>query len=110
MMYRNAARQIRLLRTKSNLTQAQLAEKLGVTSNYISAIETGARKGSLYFYRDIANYFHVTLDYLFVDSIDIKKNIITDSVILKMSYMEENEQKYILKMVEDFIEYKENNR
>ena len=56
MMYKNAARQIRLLRTKSNLTQAQLAEKLGVTSNYISAIETGNRRGSLYVYKDIANY------------------------------------------------------
>lgn len=110
MMYRNAAKQIKLLRIKHDLTQEKLAEKLGVSTKYISAIETNAKKGSLEFYKAIANYFKVTFDYLFTDSIEARKNIIIDSVILKMTYMTEEEQKYVLNMVENFAEYIDNKK
>lgn len=105
MMYEKAARQIKLLRHKNNVTQAKLAEDLGVAEKYISAIETKHRTASLQFYRDVANYFKVTLDYLFIDDIQSKKNIYIDSVMIRMSYMEENDQKMVLKFVEDFSEY-----
>lgn len=105
MMYRNAAKQIKLLRIKYDLTQEKLAEKLGVSTKYISAVETNAKKASLEFYKAVANFFKVTFDYLFIDSIETRKNIVIDSVVLKMSYMTEDEQRYILKMVEDFNDY-----
>lgn len=110
MMYRNAAKQIKLLRIKHDLTQEMLAEKLGVSAKYISAVETNAKKASLEFYKAIANYFKVTFDYLFTDSIEARKNIIIDSVILKMTYMTEEEQKYVLNMVENFAEYIDNKK
>lgn len=105
MMYKNAARQIKLLRIKYDMTQEELAEKLEVSPKYISAVETNAKKPSLTFYKDVANFFKVTFDYLFIDSLNVKKNIIVDSVVLRMNYLNEDEQKYILKMVEDFTDY-----
>lgn len=109
MMYDNAARQIKLLRLKHNLTQSKLAKELGVDDKYISVIERKVRKGSLYFYKNVANYFQVSLDYLFMDSIQAKKNIYIDTVTLRMSYMGEKEQEMIMKFVENFGEYIKNN-
>ena len=110
MLYKNAAKQIKLLRIKHDLTQERLAEKLNVSPKYISSVETNAKKPSLEFYRNVANLFNVTFDYLFIDSIDVKRNIIMDSVVLRMSYMNEEEQNFILKMVEDFSEYINNKK
>lgn len=105
MMYEKAGRQIKLLRTKNNMSQAKLAEVLGVSEKYIYYIERRQRKASLKFYIRVANYFKVSLDYLFIDNIQTKKNIYIDSVTVRMSYMEEHDQKMIFKIVEDFSEY-----
>lgn len=43
MMYKNAVRQIKLLRIKYDMTQEELAEKLEVSPKYISAVETNAK-------------------------------------------------------------------
>ncbi len=107
MIYKHAGEQLQILRIKNGLTQVELAEKLNVSQNFLSLIERGKKKGSLNFYIEAANYFKVTLDYLFYDSLKEKKNIFIDSVILKMSYMNENGQKYILNMVEAFSQYTE---
>ena len=107
MLYQNAAKKIKLLRIQKGLTQKQLADELGVCDKYISAVEVGRKRGSLEYYRDMANYFMVTFDYLFSDSLDVKTNFLIDSVILKMNYMSDEEQKYILDMVEVFSAYKE---
>lgn len=67
MMYENAARQMKLLRIQNGLTQKQLADELKVTEKYISTLERKAKKASLNFYKELANYFKVSLDYLFMD-------------------------------------------
>ena len=73
-----------------------------------SVSERKAKKASLNFYKELANYFKVSLDYLFMDSIEAKKNIYIDTVVLRMSYMDENDQKMVMKFVEDFSEYIKN--
>lgn len=105
MMYEKAARQIKLLRTTNNMSRAKLSEVLGVSEKFIYFIEKRQRKGSLYFYKNVANYFKVSLDYLFADDIQNKKNIYIDTVMIRMNYMEEPDQKMVLKFVEDFGEY-----
>lgn len=105
MLYKNAARQIKLLRIKKGMTQKDLGEVLNVTSKYISAVENNTKKASLYFYKDVANYFKVTLDFLFFDSIKEKKNIYIDTVNLKMNYMKEAEQRLVMIFVEELGEY-----
>ena len=52
------------LRLKENMTQAQLAKKIGVTKSVISAYETGLRLPSYDILISIAKIFNVSTDYL----------------------------------------------
>ncbi len=52
------------LRLKENMTQSQLAKKLGVTKSVISAYETGLRLPSYDILICIAKIFNVSTDYL----------------------------------------------
>ncbi|EMB43857.1 helix-turn-helix transcriptional regulator [Treponema denticola] len=53
------SKNIRELREKLNLTQAQLAEKTGITEKYLSAIETGKKWGSFYTLSSLAEALKV---------------------------------------------------
>lgn len=55
---------LKALRIQNNLTQAQLAKKLGVTKSVISAYETGIRMPSYDIFIYIAKIFKVSTDYL----------------------------------------------
>ena len=105
MIYKAAGKQIQLLRQRHNLTQKELAEIINSSQNYLSDVETGKKRPSLDYYITIANYFKVSLDHLFADELNMKKNIIIDSVVLKMGYMSEKEQKLVLEMVESIQKY-----
>ena len=105
MIYKLAGRQIRLLRNQHDITQKDFAEKINSSQNYLSDVETGKKRPSLDYYITIANFFKVSLDYIFQDSLDMKKNVIIDNVILKMSYMDDEEQKLALKLIESVEDY-----
>lgn len=105
MVYKAAGKQIQLLRQRHNLTQKELAEIINSSQNYLSDVETGKKRPSLDYYITIANYFKVSLDQLFADELNMKKNIIIDSVVLKMGYMSDKEQKLVLDMVESIQKY-----
>lgn len=55
---------LRKLRKEKSMSQAKLAEELGVSSSLIASYETGARKPSYEALEDLADYFNVSLDYL----------------------------------------------
>lgn len=55
---------IKILRTKNNLTQKQLAEILKIQPNSVQRIEYGTARPSLDTLIAIADYFDVSLDYL----------------------------------------------
>lgn len=52
------------LRLKEDMTQAQLAQKLGLTKSVISAYETGLRMPSYDVLIHIAKIYNVSTDYL----------------------------------------------
>ena len=52
-------RNIKLLREQAKLTQAQLAEKIGLAEKYLSALERGANWGSFATLVSLANAFGV---------------------------------------------------
>lgn len=52
------------LRQKANMTQSELARSLNVFSALISAYELGERKPSLKVLTQLADFFHVSSDYL----------------------------------------------
>lgn len=55
---------IKNLRKKSNFTQEQLAQRLGLTKSIISAYENGSRMPSYEALITLARIFHVSTDYL----------------------------------------------
>ena len=55
---------LKTLRFKKNMTQAQLANKLGLTKSVISAYETGLRLPSYDILIHIARIYNVSTDYL----------------------------------------------
>lgn len=55
---------LKKLRTEKGLSQARLAEELGVTTSTIGMYETGKRKPSHEALEAVADYFNVSLDYV----------------------------------------------
>lgn len=55
---------LKTLRLRESMTQAQLAQKLGLTKSVISAYETGLRLPSYDILIHIAKIFNVSTDYL----------------------------------------------
>lgn len=67
---------IKKLRTKNQLTQKQLAEKLGLAQSTIGMIESGKRDVSFEILIKIADLFNVSTDFLLgVDSDQIKEEV-----------------------------------
>lgn len=60
----NFGSRLKTLRTEMRLTQAQLAERIGVVKSVISFYESGDRYPSLDTLVKIASVFHVTTDFL----------------------------------------------
>lgn len=63
-------RRIRTERQKRHYSQASLAEKLDVSTNFVGQIERADRKPSLDTLVNICNVFDTSLDYLLSDSLD----------------------------------------
>lgn len=56
--------EITLLRTKNGIKRAELADELKVSHSLVGLWETGKRLPSLDMLISIADYFHVSIDYL----------------------------------------------
>lgn len=57
-------------RIKIDMTQFELAEKIGVSQNFLGDIERGIKLPSLSKLILLSNTLKVSLDYLFADSLD----------------------------------------
>lgn len=77
---------IRSERIRMNLTQEQLAETAGLSTTYIGLIEHGQRAITLEKLIDLANIFHVSIDYLLTDSVESSED--ADFALLKSLWMQ----------------------
>lgn len=64
MIENSFGQRVKKLRQDSGLTQLQLAEKLYISESYIALIESNKRNPSMDIVTKMADYFHVTSDYL----------------------------------------------
>lgn len=74
---------LKKLRLNHNLTQKELAEKIGVAHNTIAMIETGKRQGDRDTINKLADYFNVSIDYL-----EGRHNMNTGSISLIDNYLD----------------------
>lgn len=73
---------LKVYRALHHLTQAQLAEKLGVSRANISAIEKGHYDPSLRLAFHLARFFEVNIEDLFLYKDELKSNSYTKDVDL----------------------------
>ena len=90
-------------RQKMGLTQEQLAEKAGISQNFISLIENG-RNMSLAVIIKLAGIFGVTVDYLLSDVMDVNENNIIEQSMAYMRKLTPKQQMFILNMIKQFYE------
>ena len=70
MDYESLGMRIRRARKAAGMPQADLAEKLGISTSFLGHIERGTRKASLDTLVKMANELGVSLDSLAADSLD----------------------------------------
>lgn len=80
MDYVLLGKKIRAARMSAGLSQEQLAEMVGLTSQHISHTEVASTKISLPSLIKIANALHTSVDRLLTDSIHNSKAYLTDDV------------------------------
>ena len=66
---KSIGKKIKLARTKAEFTQEQLAEKLSLSTRYISQLERGIAFGSATTITNLCNALNITSDFLFSDLI-----------------------------------------
>ncbi|RQN09839.1 XRE family transcriptional regulator [Clostridium butyricum] len=100
MTYINLGKNIKQERLKSNLTQEQLAEMLGISTSYMGRIERGERNLPIDTLIQISNILNVSIDYLLKNSINIdNNNILTSEIYELIKNLNFNEKNFILDMI-----------
>jgi len=77
----NTGKRIKELRLIKNITQKELAEKVGTRENYISDIENGKRKAGEKMLTKIADVFGMSYMFFLIISIDIEKDLKEDEFV-----------------------------
>lgn len=100
MIDRRIGRRIKERREELGLTQAQLAEKLGISANYLSTIERGSSFPRCELLVAIINTLQTSADAIFCDVIDHSLEYRTTALSEKLTQLPLPEQKRILEVVE----------
>lgn len=69
MNYQDLGARVKRLRRELNITQEQLAEKVGISTSFLGHIERGTRVASLETFVALCNTLNVSADYLLQGSI-----------------------------------------
>ena len=83
---------IKMLRTSQNITQSELAKKLGITRSSVNAWEMGISVPSTSYLVELSTLFHVSTDYL----LGLKQNATLD-----ISGLTQEE----IRIVNDLVQY-----
>lgn len=61
---------IKLIRTLKGIKQKELAKKINITHNYLSAVENDKKEPSLVLLNKLSKFLEVPLSLLFIENID----------------------------------------
>lgn len=96
-MILKVADRIRYLREKNNLTQTDLANRLGISRSAVNAWEMSLSSPSISNIVEMSRVFHVTADYLLSAS---------EKLLVDISELSQEQREVVLKLVECFREKK----
>ncbi len=84
MEQNSIGKNIRKYRLEKNMKQDQLAEKAGLSPNYIGMVERGEKVPSLYSFISIVNSLEVTADMILCDELnrgyEIKNSLLNEKI------------------------------
>ncbi len=97
--YKKLGLRIKEVRTAQNLTQENLAERVGCFVSHISNIENSHTKASLNILLGIANALNTSIDYLLADQY-VNSSLALDNEILRVvKDLDDEKKRKILKMI-----------
>ena len=99
-MYPSIGDKIRKYRKTRGLTQEKLAEKTGLSTNFLGALERAEKNLTLTNLINIANALDVTADMLLCDEIQNGYRIKTSMLTEKLEKLSPTDRNKILQMVE----------
>ncbi len=85
------------------MTQEVLAEKLGLSTSYIGAIERGKKLPSLDVFINIANVLETSSDTLLSGVLKVGNEIVTSELSKQITGLSKKEQKRILNVINTMI-------
>ena len=92
---------IKMRRKELKMSQAELAEKINVSNNHISSIETGKQLPSLPPFVDICEQLQTTPDFLLLGSLHTRN--IPQNIYESLLLCNERDLPIIKDLVEDFV-------
>ena len=98
---------VRNERKKRNLTQAQLAELLSISYQYLGNIENSKAMPSVHVLVSLANEFGVSIDYLLLDKLEDKQSVYEHEIMQMIKGHTESTLYRLRKFIEMFLETKE---
>lgn len=104
--YKLFGKRIKEQRLIKKLTQEQLAEKVGLSSVYISHIEIGSTKPSLETLLKICNTLEVTPDTILIDSVYSSKEYLKDDVAKLLQSCSVEDIRLIIDLIKTVINHK----
>ena len=99
-------RKIKQKRMQLGYTQEQMAEQCNISTSYLGHIERGSRNLSMETAVKITDCLNVSLDYLLLDAIDIKPEILThiEPILRKHDKMQVDKFLKAVKILADNID------
>lgn len=96
-------RQIALFRKSRGMKQEELAEKVSLSTSYISAIERGVKTPTLENFIAIANVLQVSSDELLKEELEVRYDIQMTQLGAMLEHLDSSEKERILHVVEIMI-------
>ena len=96
-MILNVADRIRYMREKNNLTQTDLANRLGISRSAVNAWEMSLSSPSIVNIIEMSKVFHVTADYLLSAS---------EKLLVDISDLGNEQREIVLKLIDCFRQQK----
>lgn len=93
---------IKTAREQAHITQNDLANELGLSTHYVSAIERGVKTPKLETFTAIAKVLGVSADWLLESELGTSVNILVSDVSAAMSKLPKDTQERILRAIRAF--------
>lgn len=99
----NFGAKIKEARNSKDLTQEQLAEKVGISTVYMGEIERDIKQPSLSVLLDIAEALDVSVDYLLRDTVSSAKVYVNNELTQKLDKLTPKQRKTVIDLVDVYI-------